>query len=147
MPQSLATPGTGNFLRQTWVLISMIGTIGRLYLVTDLDINFAIKNVGLYKTSQNKEMAYYLFLYLKSPNGTQFIAENSEGSTQEYIALGSLRQMRIKFPPKALITRFNNLIEPMFNKTISNSNQIRILTTLRDTLLPKLISGELRVNM
>lgn len=129
------------------ILISMIGTIGRLYLVTDSDIQFAIKNVGLYKTSQNKEMAYYLFLYLKSPNGKQFIAENSEGSTQEYVALGSLRQMKLKSPPKALITEFNNLVEPMFNKLISNSCQIRSLTALRDILLPKLISGEVRVNM
>ena len=45
------------------ILISMIGTVGLLYYVQDLDVNFAIKNLGLFKTSKTVEMQEYIYLY------------------------------------------------------------------------------------
>lgn len=44
------------------------------------------------------------------------------------------------------IERYNNQIEPIFKKQVVNQSQIRTLTALRDTLLPKLMSGEVRVS-
>jgi len=43
------------------------------------------------------------------------------------------------------IKKFHLEAEPMFQKIKSNTNQIRTLTQLRDTLLPKLMSGEVRL--
>ena len=50
------------------ILISMIGTVGLTYFVQEEEINFAIKNIGLFKTSQNKTLSEYFYLYLKSDN-------------------------------------------------------------------------------
>jgi len=46
-----------------------------------------------------------------------------------------------------LIEKFENLINPSFKKIEFNKTQIRILEKLRDTLLPKLMSGEVRIEM
>jgi len=49
------------------------------------------------------------------------------------------------FPSDAIIHEFNRIAEPLFQKTYSNHRESRALTSLRNTLLSKLISGELRV--
>ncbi len=126
------------------ILFSMIGTLGLIYLVTD-EPHFAIKNIGLFKSSQKPWITNFLFLLLKSSIGQKFIYESADGSTQEYITLGNLRGFEFPYPGQSLIKEFDNKIEPLFNKMKLNTNQIYTLTQLRDTLLPKLMSGEVRV--
>ena len=125
----------------------MIGTIGRIYLEQSDEVNYAIKNIGLFKTSQNLIWTYFTFLWLKSSIGEEFIHEYRSGSTQEYIALGNLRSIVFKVPTISRVEEFYNLVAPYFNKIKSNQQQIRTLTSLRDTLLPKLMSGEVKVEM
>ena len=48
-------------------------------------------------------------------------------------------------PPKTIATEFTKLCEPSVNRIAANIHQSRTLATLRDTLLPKLLSGEIRV--
>jgi len=127
------------------ILFSMIGTIGIVYLEQSEIIEYAIKNIGLFKTSQNPTWKYFSFLWLKSNLGQEFIYEHRNGSTQEYIALGSLRSIIFKVPPTNIIIEFNNFVSTYFQKTKINQSQIRTLTQLRDTLLPKLMSGEVKV--
>lgn len=52
--------------------------------------------------------------------------------------------MQIGIPPPALIQAFTDLAKPMFDRINRNTDQSRTLATLRDTLLPKLLNGELR---
>jgi type I restriction enzyme, S subunit len=127
------------------ILFSMIGTIGLIYLEQSSDIDYAIKNIGLFKTSQNLDWAIYTYLWLKSPTGRQFIDEHKSGSTQEYVALGSLRSIAFKSPPLKALKEFNKFASEYFSKMSSNRTQIRTLEKLRDNLLPKLMSGEVRV--
>jgi type I restriction enzyme S subunit len=70
------------------ILISMIGTIGLIYLEQSDAVNYAIKNVGLFKTSQNTSWMAYTYFWLKSNLGKQFLDEHISGSTQEYVSLG-----------------------------------------------------------
>jgi type I restriction enzyme S subunit len=127
------------------ILFSMIGTIGIIYLEQSNDIDYAIKNIGLFKTSQNRLWKYFTVLWLKCDLGNEFIHENRSGSTQEYISLGSLRSIKFSIPSLEIVELFNKDVEPLFQKIKSNQTQIRTLTALRDTLLPKLMSGEVRV--
>lgn len=128
------------------ILFSMIGTLGLIHFVED-EPNFAIKNIGLFKSSQKPAFAKFLYLLLKSPLGNQFIYESADGSTQEYISLGSLRQLKFKYSGDLAIEQFDKTISPYFEKKFLNNKQIRILSNLRDTLLPKLMSGEVRVRL
>ncbi len=127
------------------ILISMIGTIGLIYLEQSDLVNYAIKNIGLLKTSQNTQWIIYTYLWLKSNIGRNFLDEHSSGSTQEYVSLGSLRSIHFKKPPKNKLIEFNKLSSAYFDKIKINNNQIRTLEKLRDTLLPKLMSGEVMV--
>ena len=129
------------------ILFSMIGTIGLTYMEQSTEIKYAIKNIGLFKTSQNVRWAYYTYLWLKSSLGKGFIHEHRSGSTQEYISLGSLRSIRFKEPTMDMLDRFNKIVQSMFNKIACNSAQIRTLESLRESLLPKLMSGEIRVKL
>ncbi len=127
------------------ILFSMIGTIGLTYLEQSETVDYAIKNIGLFKTSQNPDWRYYTFLWINSSLGKEFIHEYRSGSTQEYIALGSLRSIVFDAPPPDLLLKFNTFIDTYFQKIRNNMAQIRTLEKLRDILLPKLMSGEVRV--
>lgn len=128
------------------ILFSMIGTLGLIHLVTE-EPNYAIKNIGLFKSSQKPEFAKFLYLLIKSPIGEKFIYESATGSTQEYITLGSLRNFEFNYPGENRIKQFDLEVEPMFQKIKSNTQLILTLTKLRDTLLPKLMSGEVKINV
>lgn len=128
------------------ILFSMIGTLGLICYVQE-EPDYAIKNIGLFRSSQKPEFAKFLYLLLKSPLGKKFIYESADGSTQEYISLGSLREFEFKYPGDDVIKSFDKMVTSYFEKTFSNNNQIRTLARLRDTLLPKLMSGEVRVKL
>jgi type I restriction enzyme S subunit len=56
-----------------------------------------------------------------------------------------LKRLKTTFPPDDVLVAFNQIAEPLFEKSYSNSCESRTLAALRDALLPKLLSGELRV--
>ena len=128
------------------ILISMIGTIGLIYLEQADTVNYAIKNVGLFKTSQNPKWMAYTYFWLKSNLGSQFLDEHISGSTQEYVSLGSFRSISFKKPPTEKLDAFNKVASGYLNKIKNISEQIETLEKLRDNLLPKLMSGDVRVD-
>lgn len=129
------------------ILFSMIGTIGLIYLEKSKYINYAIKNIGLFKTSQNPKWTYFTYSWLKSDLGQDFIFQNRSGSTQEYISLGGLRSIVFYYRDEKQVEEFNAKVHKLFEKVYLNQMQIQTLEKLRDTLLPKLMSGEVRVKM
>ncbi len=65
-------------------------------------------------------------------------------SGRQRIPIERLKNYKIRFNP-IIVKDFNNLIKPIFKKIKNNSSQIQTLQKTRDTLLPKLMSGKLRV--
>ena len=128
------------------ILMSMIGTVGLVSLIIEEDIDFAVKNVGIFKTSLQKNYIYFIFSYLLSSSTQNYVKSHLAGTTQKYISLGELRNLKIKIPNEKILASFNNLVHPIYQKIIYNTNEIKILTQLRDTLLPKLMSGEIDVD-
>jgi len=78
------------------VLISMIGTVGEVYLEKG-EPDYAIKNMGLFK-SKDEESGRWLYYYLQSPQSQAELFARCRGTTQKYIPLGELRKFPIKFP-------------------------------------------------
>ncbi|MFA7350063.1 MAG: restriction endonuclease subunit S [Methylotenera sp.] len=80
------------------VIISMIGAYcGFCFIETNEQINYAVKNVGLFKTGSEVN-AKWLYFYLNSPIGKAHLDAVKSGSTQPYIALGALRSLPILVP-------------------------------------------------
>lgn len=127
------------------ILISMIGTVGNLYLVQNETIDFAIKNVGLFKTSETLDMYEYLYCYLKTPLISQYIKDRMAGSTQQYISLGELRKIPVIVPNEEILNKFKVAVESLFFKIYNNAVEIDRISRIRDILLSKLMTGEIRV--
>ena len=66
--------------------------------------------------------------------------------TMGHIKRGELDKAKVVIPDSDNLTRIDALMEPIFNQIISNELESRCLANLRDTLLPKLMSGELKIN-
>lgn len=128
------------------ILMSMIGTVGLISYIPYETIDFAIKNVALFKTSHCPELAYYFLCYLKGAETQQYIEKCLAGSTQKYISLGELRKMPIYSPSDAELRTFNSFAKPMFDEIVLRENENRLLVEVRDTLVPKFMSGEIDVS-
>ena len=69
------------------ILFSMIGTIGNSYFVEETNINFAIKNMALFKTSAKRWFSEYLYLYLSSCDYKHYEGNSLSGSIQKFVSL------------------------------------------------------------
>lgn len=78
-------------------------------------------------------------------NTKRLLEELAKGTAQANLSPVETGQMELPIPPKQLLERFSNEITPLLTKVLKNKNQIHTLIHLRDTLLPKVMSGEVRV--
>jgi len=69
------------------------------------------------------------------------------GSVFDTITTNTFKEHKIKLPQNNVIEQFEVNVKPYFGKMFSNQKQIQTLTKLRDSLLPKLMSGEVRVEI
>lgn len=122
------------------ILFSMIGTIGIISFITEKNVDFAIKNVGLFRTSQNPTMRYYILLYLKSRIVENYIASYMAGSTQSYVSLNVLRKIPFILPPEDVVSRFEQQVAPLFTELIANTEEIAKLDSLKE-ILTELLSS------
>lgn len=127
------------------ILITMIGTVGISHLVLQEEIDFAIKNVGLFRTGEDRRIAIFFYLYLKSKFMEHYLESRMAGTTQKYLTLKALRSLPVTKPSNELLTKFYEITSSYFNKIHANNQQVEALAKLRDTLLPKLMSGEIRI--
>lgn len=86
-----------------------------------------------------------LFLLYWAEWAHEEIVSRANGSTFLEISKTSFRPIPLVAPTAAIFRAFEQLARPSYARIVSNERESRILTALRDTLLPKLISGELRV--
>jgi type I restriction enzyme S subunit len=129
------------------ILITSVGTIGNTYLINyEFDFYFKDGNITWIKNYTSHLSPYFIFTWLRSNETQSNIKKVCIGSTQQALTITALNNLKIIFPSKVLSTEFSSVIESMYNQISSNKNENQELTNLRDTLLPKLISGELEVN-
>ena len=126
------------------VLFSMIGNIGTIYKVEEQNVQFAIKNVGLFKTSKQIHLKNYIFQYLHSYDMKRYLPNVISGSIQKFIGLNSLRNIPILYNSD-IIEQFNKISFPIFSRISNNVEQNQQLSKLRDWLLPMLINGQVKV--
>ncbi|MBN1992947.1 MAG: restriction endonuclease subunit S [Anaerolineae bacterium] len=83
----------------------------------------------------------FIYLFLKRAKVNHIVT----GAVQLKINQGNMNSLKLAIPDDDALEVFDKVISPIFDKTMVNLNQIQTLTRLRDTLLPKLMSGQLRV--
>jgi type I restriction enzyme S subunit len=86
-----------------------------------------------------------LFLLRWAEWAHELIVRHANGSTFLEISKSSFRPILVTIPPTALMTEFDRIARPLHSRMVVNEVASKALAALRDTLLPKLISGELRI--
>jgi type I restriction enzyme S subunit len=93
-----------------------------------------------------KENSFYTYTYFKMKFLMDEIKQfNETGTVFGSISKSDFENIETIIPDKASILKFQNEAKPIDDKIITNTFQIRTLSALRDTLLPKLMSGEVTV--
>lgn len=126
------------------VLISLTGNVGRVGIVVEdnLLLNQRVAKISPY----NPEYLPFLYFYFRNETTREYLINLAHGTAQANLSPIETLKTEVSFS-KTLIKKYSELFMPMYQKIIKNKQQIIVLQKLRDTLLPKLISGEIRVKM
>jgi type I restriction enzyme S subunit len=121
-----------------------MGTLGRVAQVYEkIDLCTADSHVTIARPSSNINYNYYGMLLL---NLEEYFESQGAGSTgQTELNKRVVEDKLVIIPDSGITEIFSERIEAIRNRILSNDKESQTLSTLRDSLLPKLMSGELRV--
>lgn len=92
-----------------------------------------------------KQYARFLQYWLRSNSYWSLVKARAEGTTRASLNAKVLSVFPLVIPPFYAVEAFSNQVGALRDRIVANASEIELLSTLRDTLLPKLLSGELRV--
>lgn len=104
-----------------------------------------VLNQHLFKVTSEEYPKWLIYFWTKYYMEKFISIAEDKATTMGHIKRADLSSSMTVIPGDKLLTTLDNTINPLFNKLILNNAQIHKLEELRDTLLPKLISGEVRV--
>lgn len=104
-----------------------------------------ILNQHLFKVTSTNFPKWFYYLWCRHHLEEFISISASHATTMGHIKRGDLDEAIVLVPSNKELKSMTEIIEPLIEKQIQNNNQINSLTKLRDTLLPKLMSGEVRV--
>ena len=122
------------------VFITARGTIGKIRMAGK---PMAMNQSCYALLSTKKELEPYI--YLLSLQLVNIMQKKANGAVFEAITTKDFKE-KIVIPSTEILTRFAKLVNPLFSQIHHNGLENQNLTTLRDSLLPRLMSGELNVN-
>ena len=131
------------------LLIAMTGaTIGKFAMVPySSEVLLVNQRVGKFFLGNNPvEKLPFIYCTLKQPEVYSEVVNRGQGSAQPNISASDIMNIPCAIPSQEAINIFNNTARPLFDLIISNQRENQQLSELRDTLLPKLMSGELGVS-
>jgi len=128
------------------LLVGMTGYVGETGLVPQIEPDAYInQRVGRLVTRAGLSDIGMVYCAVRD-SAYKFYAESqSHGSAQANVSGSALLAYPVVIPPPEVLCSFNRIVEPLLESILSNYEQAQTLTQLRDTLLPRLISGQLRL--
>ncbi|RUO76449.1 restriction endonuclease subunit S [Pseudidiomarina taiwanensis] len=119
------------------IITGRVGTLGKVFYLTDdcwvSDNSILICDAGVYSP--------LVFYVLQSVDLTAL----NVGSTQPLVTGKDIKNLNLVAPSDSLLQEYKGLFDLIKNRQSTANAEIEVLAELRDTLLPKLISGELRI--
>jgi type I restriction enzyme S subunit len=127
------------------IIIAKDGSYLKHVFVAENDLDVVILSSIAILRPNEKYHPLLLATFLKMPSTREDLENIVTGAVIPRIVLKDFRKFTIILPPKDVQEKALNIIEPIYLKCWRNVAQIQTLETLRDNLLPKLMSGEVRV--
>ncbi len=108
-----------------------------------LDLDTCIHDGWLYfpKSQLSNEYLYLLFKEIRP-----HLVNLGNGSIFTNLKTDILKNYEVYLPTTEILSKFQNVVKPIFNKMLATQRETKQIETIRDTLLPKLMSGDLKVN-
>ena len=127
------------------VIITSEAPLGETYFIAQDTNYYPAQRVFALRVNREIISCSYLNYWLSSSMGQFFLKRRASGSTVQGIKQSELYQCEVIVPNKHIQDKASDLLTEILNKKEMNSTQIQTLTQTRDRLLPKLMSGQLRI--
>ena len=105
-----------------------------------------VLNQHLFKVISENYPKWFYYSWTKHHLRKFIGIANSKATTMGHIKRGDLSNSMVLIPTASELVKMNGKISPLFEKLMLNTNQIHTLKKLRDILLPKLMSGVVKLN-
>jgi type I restriction enzyme, S subunit len=115
------------------VCVSCIATPGLVCIATENSV------------IPNQPLSYFYWYFSLENIGSDIRSSGGGGSVYDNLSTGRFMQLSILVPQSDLILMFHKVVAPMLEKYLFNEKEINRISQIRDNLLPKLISGEIRL--
>lgn len=128
------------------VIISNVGDVGSVYLCPDLGMPMTLgNNVILLKSENDINENYFFYRLFKSDLGQHLLSTITSGSVQLKFNKTDFRNLKIIYPKENILKKYLEVDMTLESKIQLNNKESSRLFQLRDSLIPKLMSGEIRV--
>lgn len=126
------------------ILLSSVGTIGEMFLLNEEPTNFEFqRSVAIIKPDNSKISS--AFLYESMLQQKESIIHSAHGAVQQCIFISDIGDFKTILPTLEVIKKYTGIVQSMLDTITANQNENKKLSNLRDTLLPKLMNGEIEV--
>ncbi|MDO6490172.1 MULTISPECIES: restriction endonuclease subunit S [unclassified Cellulophaga] len=126
------------------ILLTSEAPLGEMYYINDDKKYILSQRLFALRVNENIT-SQYLYHYLFSRYGQHLLQARASGSTVEGIRQSELRKIEVIIPDSDSLEKASSLFQNIFDKKHNNSKQIQSLKETRNELLPKLMSGEIRI--
>jgi type I restriction enzyme S subunit len=127
-------------LPKNTTVVTARGTVGS-YCILSREMTINQTNYGLKVKSETGDF----FIFFSISNLVNQMKMHSYGTIFDTITTKTFKDVKISIPPESMIKFFDNKVSSIMDRISHNLYESHVLATIRDTLLSKLISGELRV--
>lgn len=149
IPNEIAKKAESFWLKTGDLMMAMTGaTVGKFGLLVAENKKAYLLNQRVAKFSPISSVSdkiWFIYCFLNQKSTIDYIVNIAEGSAQPNISADSIMATQLVKPSNELINIFNETVDSNLNKMLMNREECLTLEKLRDTLLPKLMSGELRI--
>jgi len=128
------------------IIISNVGDVGSVHLCPYLDKPMTLGNNIIMLKPNKQYYSFYLYILFKWAYGNDLIMSIKGGSAQPKFNKTDFKSLKIIAPKDIVLEKYHSMISVLFNKMRILEDESRRLAQLRDTLLPRLMSGELSVD-
>jgi len=128
------------------LLVGMTGYVGETGLVAEVEpAAYLNQRVGRIATANGMKDGGFVYCLVRNSDFKTYAEAQSHGSAQANVSGSALLNYSSVLPAADVLSKFNGLIYPILETILAKHEQAQTLATLRDTLLPRLISGQLRL--
>ena len=144
---------TNNLLKRSIInsgdiIFTIAGTLGRFALIDDsvLPAN-TNQAVAIIRANQNKVTPDYLYSFFLGNWHNDYYRKRIQQAVQANLNLGTIKSLPIPILPDKAMSEYLGILSPIITMTKANELEITKLRAIRDTLLPKLMSGQVDVSV